>query len=573
MSLVEKVQRIKSLSGNLRINMGDALTTKGVDLTDGFTPYLNELPDLMQFVPTSGNNTGTVVRLTATPSNLTTVLKYIPEDLKGSLYAVKLEPGIYTITERLTLTHNNGRVLLYSEGFNTFDNMTVVIDGSSMEYSETTWSCIKLFGSADYELQGISITDVRHVDDNKSILAVRSTGAVLVKNCRFEGYNGSATYDYWGIVRSFETDQTVVDESITTAMVIENCYFTNIWYAVGNVRSATTITFMKDISGNVSRYFTTFGEANGALIYNNITTGSLWDTQRSMSTVFDTTGVFTDLINLTNKNVVINTGTATELYKCASVDTTNGTWTGYKALYDAATRTYSFDTVVTEGLQYFDIKPSIGNIYTEDALVIIKSLWQGEPSGCIFHAPFSNDLIDTVGGVIGESWGTAPVFDEIDGRECMTVGGTGIKYTFSSTGLFENIWSPRTIMLWFRNTSGSGWRQIYSPSDNINIRVGDMTLCYGLYESENRVNISSNIWYHHAFTVSENNIKWYIDGVLKTSNTSWTPAGLLTYFTLATWSGTVGGSVGGTFYGQLADVRIYNRVLEPSEIQHIYSHI
>lgn len=123
-------------------------------------------------------------------------------------------------------------------------------------------------------------------------------------------------------------------------MVIENCYFTNIWYAVGNVRSATTITFMKDISGNVTRYFTTFGKANGALIYNNITTGSLWDTRRSMSTVFDTTGVFTDLINLTNKNVVINTGTATELYKCASVSSGTG------AVLEGRLMTMSFIDVI-----------------------------------------------------------------------------------------------------------------------------------------------------------------------------------------------------------------------------------
>ena len=126
-------------------------------------------------------------------------------------------------------------------------------------------------------------------------------------------------------------------------------------------------------------------------------------------------------------------------------------------------------------------------------------------------------------------------------------------------------------MLWFRKTGGSGWKQIYGPADNINIREASSTVHYGRYEQESTVSISNNVWYHHAFTVTENNIKWYIDGVLKTNNTSWIPDGLLTYFSLATWSGTVGGSLGGAWSGQIADVRIYNRVLEAAEIQQIYA--
>ena len=247
------------------------------------------------------------------------------------------------------------------------------------------------------------------------------------------------------------------------------------------------------------------------------------------------------------------------------------TWSGYKAIFDSSTGTWSFESNVTEGLTYTSVTPVVGGIYSADALARIQSLYQGEPSGLIFHAPLASDLVDIVGGIQGESWGTAPVYGQIDGKYCVTTNSTGIKFAFDSAGLFENIWSPRTIMLWFRNTSGSGWRQIFSPSDNMNIRCANMTVNYGLYErGEATQAISSNIWYHHAFTVTENNIKWYIDGVLKTNNTSWTPAALLTYFTLATWTGTVGDSVGGAWYGQFADVRIYNRVLEAAEIQQIY---
>ena len=246
------------------------------------------------------------------------------------------------------------------------------------------------------------------------------------------------------------------------------------------------------------------------------------------------------------------------------------TWSGYKAVFDSTAGTWSFESDVTEGLTYTSVTPIVGSIYSADALARIQSLYQGEPSGLIFRAPLASDLVDIVGGVQGESWGTAPVYGQIDGKDCVTTNGTGIKFTFDSAGLVEDIWSPRTIMLWFRKTDGSGWKQIYGPADSINIREVNSTVHYGKYEQESTVSISNNVWYHHAFTVTENNIKWYIDGVLKTSNTSWTPAGLLTYFSLATWSGTVGESPGGAWSGQIADVRIYNRVLDAAEIQQIY---
>lgn len=253
------------------------------------------------------------------------------------------------------------------------------------------------------------------------------------------------------------------------------------------------------------------------------------------------------------------------------MDTSAKTWSGYKAVFDSGTGTWSFESDATEGLTYTSVTPTVGGIYSADALPRIQSLYQGEPSGLIFRAPLASDLVDIVGGVQGESWGTAPVYGQIDGKDCVTTNGTGIKFTFDSAGLFEDIWSPRTIMLWFRKTGGSGWKQIYSPADDINIREADSTVYYGRYNQESTVSISNNVWYHYAFTVTENNIKWYIDGVLKTSNTSWTPSSLLTYFTLATWTGTVGNSPDGAWSGQIADVRIYNRVLDSAEIQQIYA--
>lgn len=261
-------------------------------------------------------------------------------------------------------------------------------------------------------------------------------------------------------------------------------------------------------------------------------------------------------------------GTSAEYYKCASVDTSAKTWSGYKAVFDSTAGTWSFESDVTEGLAYTSVTPIVGSIYSADALARIQSLYQGEPSGLIFRAPLASDLVDIVGGVQGESWGTAPVYGQIDGKDCVTTNATGIRFDFD--GMFEYIWSPRTIMLWFRRTGGSGWQNIYCPPDNLNIRCANMNVNYGYYGNEVSVGISNNVWYHHAFSVSENNIKWYINGELKTNNTTWTPSALLTHFRLATASGSASDGTSDPWYGQIADVRIYNRVLDSAEIQQIY---
>lgn len=262
-------------------------------------------------------------------------------------------------------------------------------------------------------------------------------------------------------------------------------------------------------------------------------------------------------------------GSSAEYYKCASVDASAKTWTGYKAVFDSGAGTWSFESGVTSGLTYTSVTPEIGGIYSADALARIQSLYQGEPSGLVFRAPLASDLVDIVGGVQGESWGTEPVYGQIDGKDCVTANATGIRFDFD--GMFEDIWSPRTIMLWFRRTGGSGWQMIYCPPDNLNIRSANMNVNYGYYGDEVSVGISNNVWYHHAFSVSENNIKWYINGVLKTINTTWIPSALLTHFRLATSTGAASeGKVGDPWYGQIADVRIYNRVLEAAEIQQIY---
>lgn len=62
-------------------------------------------------------------------------------------------------------------------------------------------------------------------------------------------------------------------------------------------------------------------------------------------------------------------------YKCASVDTTAKTWTGYKAVLSNGV--YTFETTITSGLTYTSVVPVVGDIYNDNALINVGYLWDG----------------------------------------------------------------------------------------------------------------------------------------------------------------------------------------------------
>ena len=51
MTLVEKIQRLKSMSGGLRVDMKDTYASKGVIIPVGTLPTLNELPSITSRIP------------------------------------------------------------------------------------------------------------------------------------------------------------------------------------------------------------------------------------------------------------------------------------------------------------------------------------------------------------------------------------------------------------------------------------------------------------------------------------------------------------------------------------------
>lgn len=112
-------------------------------------------------------------------------------------------------------------------------------------------------------------------------------------------------------------------------------------------------------------------------------------------------------------------------YKCASVDTENRTWTGYKAVYgdDGA---YSFAETATILLEYGNgYTPVVGKIYSEDTLIAVSGLWQNViTEGLVFRASFTNSLTAETGQDMSDLPSGCSI-DELDGKTCLVYDGTG----------------------------------------------------------------------------------------------------------------------------------------------------
>lgn len=64
-----------------------------------------------------------------------------------------------------------------------------------------------------------------------------------------------------------------------------------------------------------------------------------------------------------------------DFYKCASVDTANKTWTGYKAVLTDGV--YAFEENVTENLIYDKIIPEVDRIYTDGCKILVGYVYTG----------------------------------------------------------------------------------------------------------------------------------------------------------------------------------------------------
>ena len=115
-------------------------------------------------------------------------------------------------------------------------------------------------------------------------------------------------------------------------------------------------------------------------------------------------------------------GTSAEYYKCASVDTSAKTWSGYKAVFDSTAGTWSFESDVTEGLTYTSVTPIVGSIYSADALVKVEYLYT---SALFFDGFTFEDQLASTNGYLSLEESPTPVYVEHDNGKALSFDGSG----------------------------------------------------------------------------------------------------------------------------------------------------
>ena len=265
----------------------------------------------------------------------------------------------------------------------------------------------------------------------------------------------------------------------------------------------------------------------------------------------------------------IKIGEAAEYYKCASVDTANKTWAGYKLVLTDGI--YSFEETVTEGLTFGNgFYPAVGQTYNSDATITAHP-WIGMPSaGLVFYAPFTEQLATAETGQALVKQGNDPSFVIQNGIPCMRIQNTRID-TSENSGITGG--GPITLSAWFMDVGGGGVTSAVNNGDNSGASMvaigasGGYAFCSGYGGSYDWVAYDRTLqdrMHHVLCTYGDSVIRLYVDGqkvIEEYTDISMQPNTLCI------------GSAHGSYYfdGYIGHVRMYNRVLDYGEIAELAS--
>lgn len=270
----------------------------------------------------------------------------------------------------------------------------------------------------------------------------------------------------------------------------------------------------------------------------------------------------------------ITIGGSMDFYKCASVDTVNHTWTGYKAVLNSGV--YSFESTVTSGLTYGSgYTPAVGSIYDDGALVYISGLWNGIPvDGLVFHASLSSGQAET--GQTIQQHGSGIAYTTYKGIPCVHLTDLSSLYVANDGGIsgIPSGNSPWTMAAWCcLSNKGDSYGNV--PFGFGQYDIGAFLWFSGPYDDVQNiaVNIYNNqgfntgsiftldTWYHMAVTWDGTTMRTYIDGTA--GNTS-TPT--LNMSNTRIFMGAYNDAESYPWRGYIAGCRIYNRALSAAEV-------
>jgi hypothetical protein len=263
-----------------------------------------------------------------------------------------------------------------------------------------------------------------------------------------------------------------------------------------------------------------------------------------------------DGVSMWGKVGTFKGGGGTSFYKCASVDTSAKTWTGYKAVL--ADGVYSFEEIITEGLIFSSITPEVGKVYTADALAEIKNLYDGSDPTMVFYAPLSKATATAETGQTLTENGTIQYSDgwvTIDPNSYIEVSDKcnfGTQWSFSTNFKFSG--------------GGVAWlfsSNVGNPDTNMRLVLLDSGAVETTVIGGSDGRMASNKTYADGkphcivWTGDSGTTKLYVDGE---------QVGSASYYGTQSIGVVIGGIYRGSASAQQRGVRFYNRVLSDAEI-------
>ena len=254
-------------------------------------------------------------------------------------------------------------------------------------------------------------------------------------------------------------------------------------------------------------------------------------------------------------------GRGMNFYKCATVDTVNETWTGYKAVLTNGV--YSYESTATTGLTYSIVTPTVGLVYTDGAL-IRASLYEGMPpaNGLVFYAPLSSVSATAETGQTLNITGTV-TYQTHNGVQCGYFNGASVINGNDSVISGAN---PFSISVWCKARSAGGFVYCFGTLNGVNSApffgiasgVYGFSFCYN-DDRDPGITYDSN-WHNFIVVFDGTDAVTYKDGVQVRSYNFGT-ANVGAGFTVGdtSWSG-------GKWNGYIAALRVYNRTLTQNEI-------
>jgi hypothetical protein len=247
-------------------------------------------------------------------------------------------------------------------------------------------------------------------------------------------------------------------------------------------------------------------------------------------------------------------GSSMTFYKCASVDRSAYTWTGYKAVLSEGV--YTFEESETSGLVYGTAyTPSPGNIYNADAAIRVLSLWTGGVTqiGLVNYWPLD---AQATGMTLGDE---SPEF----GVEKM-----GIKSMFAANNMrfvtirLSEVLNAFTLSIWYYPYENDRDGCVVSFGNEVGIFRHNGSDRFSINFGDQSTESGANKWTHLALTFDNGTAVMFMDGVqmLSSSGLSVPASAKLGIGTKAndnSWYRTS---------GYFAHLRLYDRVLSNDEV-------